>query len=228
MERSLIIAMISSMKEKVYNTILQRIISLAYLPGEKISEKNLSEELNIGRTPIREAILQLREEGLIKSVPQSGTYISKINLQKAKDARFLRESVETKIIQESIAKLNEYDLMVLQQIIDRQKLEVRTTHDDMRFFELDEQFHHYFYKATGRDQVWRWLQMSNMQLNRFRVLRLRSKSLSWETLVDEHEELLEAVTEKKTSKATKLISSHLHRMLTEEPTLRQDYADYFE
>ncbi|MDF7682412.1 GntR family transcriptional regulator [Lactobacillus sp. ESL0679] len=221
-------AMISTMKEQVYNTILKRIISLQYLPGQKISEKDLCEELQIGRTPIREAILQLREVGLIVAVPQSGTYVSKINLQKAKDARFMRESVETRVIEEAIEKLSDYDFMILRQIIERQKLEVKTTHNDMRFFEQDENFHHYFYQASGREQVWLWLQMVNMQLNRFRVLRLRSKSLSWDSLVKEHEQILEAVKEKQPAVAVKLLSGHLHRMLDEEPTLRRDYADYFE
>ncbi|WEV43595.1 GntR family transcriptional regulator [Lactobacillus sp. ESL0684] len=220
--------MISTMKEQVYNTILQRIISLNYLPGQKISEKDLGQELQVGRTPIREAILQLREEGLITAVPQSGTYISKINLQKAKDARFMRESVETQIITEAITKLTDYDFMILRQIIERQKLEVETTHNDMRFFNQDEQFHHYFYKAAGREQVWLWLQMVNMHLNRFRVLRLRSKSLSWNSLIEEHQQIVDAAEQKNTAKAVKLISGHLHRALDEEPTLRKDYADYFE
>ncbi|MDF7638278.1 GntR family transcriptional regulator [Lactobacillus sp. ESL0791] len=221
-------AMISTMKEQVYNTILRRIISLEYLPGQKISEKDLGEELQIGRTPIREAILQLREEGLITAIPQSGTYISKINLQKAKDARFMRESIETRIIQEAITKLTDYNFMILRQIIERQKLEADTSHNDMRFFEQDEQFHHYFYTVAGREQVWNWLQMVNMQLNRFRVLRLRSKSLSWDALIDEHKQILEAARDKQTEKAVELLSSHLHRMIDEEPTLKKDYGEYFE
>lgn len=219
---------IKTLKDQVYDIILQRIIDLKYIPGEKISEKELGEELKIGRTPIRESILQLRQEGLINTIPQSGTYVSKINLEKAKDARFIRESVESRIIKEAIEKLDNHDYTMLGQIIERQGLAEKGDGKNMAFFEEDEAFHHYFYTATGHEQVWIWLQTVNMQLNRFRFLRLRNKNLSWDSLIEEHQELLEAVKVKDRNSAVELVSIHLHRMLSEEPELRKTFPDYFE
>lgn len=218
---------ISSMKDQVYETILNRIIDLEYLPGKRISEKELSEEMQVGRTPIREAILQLRQEGLVMAIPQSGTYVSKIDLNAAKDARYVRESLEVRVIGESVEKLTDYDYVILRQIIERQGLVKDGAHKNMDFFKQDEAFHHYFYTATGHEQIWSWLQNVNMQLNRFRVLRLKNKDLSWGSLIQEHSELLAAVEKGKTKLAEEKISEHLHRMLDEEPQLKQSFPQYF-
>lgn len=219
---------ISTMKDQIYQIILKRIIGMDYLPGEKISEKDLVEELEVGRTPIREALLQLRQEGLINAIPQSGTYISKINLQLAKDARFVRESVEMRVVKEAVDKLTTYDYVMLQQIIDRQGLIEKGANKNLEFFQEDEAFHHYFYSVTGHEQVWIWLQSVNMHLNRFRFLRLQSKNLSWNSLVDEHRQLLKAVKNKDDVKSVAWVSEHLHRMLDEEPTLVKTFPEYFE
>ena len=66
---------------QAYDLILKKIIDAEYEPGQKISEKKIEEDLQIGRTPVREALLQLRQESLINVIPQSGTYISKIDLK---------------------------------------------------------------------------------------------------------------------------------------------------
>ncbi len=216
------------MKEQVYDAILHRIIELKYLPGKKISENELGEDLQVGRTPIREAILQLRQEGLVKAIPQSGTYVSKINLSAAKDARYVRESLEVRVVGEAMEKFTKYDYTMLRQIIERQVLAESDKQKNLEFFKQDEAFHHYFYTATGHEQIWTWLQNVNMQLNRFRFLRLKNKNLTWDSLVKEHTDLVAAIEAGNTEQAQKKISEHLHRMLEEEPALRKWYPEYFE
>lgn len=62
------------------------------------------EQLNISRTPIREAILRLKNDGLMMTVPQSGTYVTKISLSSALNARFVRQSVERSVVSEAAGK----------------------------------------------------------------------------------------------------------------------------
>ena len=56
------------------------------MPGQKISEKDIKTDIEIVRTPVREAILRLKQEGLINVIPKSGTYISLIELDRVHDA----------------------------------------------------------------------------------------------------------------------------------------------
>ena len=69
-----------SKKEYAYRILKENIMSLELKPGELLSEVELSEKLNISRTPIREVIMRLKNEHLIEVKPQSGTYVSLIDL----------------------------------------------------------------------------------------------------------------------------------------------------
>ncbi|WP_281166058.1 GntR family transcriptional regulator [Liquorilactobacillus sicerae] len=215
-----------NLKLKAYSEILKKIITAEYKPGQRISEKKLSEQLNIGRTPVREALLQLRQEGLIYAVPQSGTYITKIDLQSAISARFIRESIEVKIIKEASALNKDQIFIKLHTIINNQKL-FSIQKNVEKFFEEDEKFHKEFYEITNHKQVWDWLQTINMQLNRYRMLSLKVKKLSWKNLIQQHENILQAVENHQPNEAELLIANHLHLMLDERKTLLQTFPEYF-
>ena len=63
-------------------------------PGSPIREKDLSEQMEVSRTPIREALLQLEKEGLVEIYPQSGTRISKISMEEVRESHFIRQAME--------------------------------------------------------------------------------------------------------------------------------------
>ena len=66
---------ISNYQDEAYTAIKQMILSMQLTPGEKVDKYELSTELNIGVTPIREAIIRLRREGLFDVIPQSGMWM---------------------------------------------------------------------------------------------------------------------------------------------------------
>ena len=70
----------TSLQDQSYHTIRRKIVYLDYKPGEKLGVKQLCDDLDMGRTPVREALVRLAQEGLVRTVPQSGTYVSPINL----------------------------------------------------------------------------------------------------------------------------------------------------
>lgn len=111
----------TSLQNQAYQSIRQQIIYADLEPGKKVSEKKLEETLSIGRTPIREALIQLRHQGLVDTIPQSGNYISLIDLDLAKNARFVREHLERQIMLECCAKMNNQKKQVLETIIAEQE-----------------------------------------------------------------------------------------------------------
>ena len=70
-----------NIKEFIYRTLKYNIMTLFLKPGEKISESELQNFFNTSKSPIREALVKLKEEKLIEAIPQKGTFISKINLK---------------------------------------------------------------------------------------------------------------------------------------------------
>lgn len=216
----------NNMQHQAYLEISKRIMHSDYAPGDKISENSLEKDLGLGRTPIREALIRLRKDGLIEVIPQSGTYVSKIDLTVATNARFVRESIERKVMVEATAKSKPADVRNLQNIIKSQNMAIKSN-DYKNFFNLDEDFHRSFYEMTNKKMVWNWLQTINIQLNRFRWLRLNLASLDWHKLVDDHHQLLLAVKDHAPEEAERLTINHLHLMLDEEQALVSAFPTYF-
>ncbi|WML51260.1 GntR family transcriptional regulator [Neobacillus sp. PS3-12] len=219
-------------KEFAYNEIKEQILTLKLIPGTKLSEKSMSDQLQISRTPIREAFLKLAQEELLEIIPQSGTFVSLINSDYAEEARFVREKLETAVIllacdigtRESLFNL-EANLKI-QELLACDKNGIAQKGN---FFDLDEKFHKEFFEMTGKRRTWQMMQNINGHLNRYRILRLKStESFDWDILIDQHKSIFTAIQEKDKLKAEKNIIEHLQLMLSEESILIKQYPDYFE
>jgi len=82
------------MKENVYETIKSRILSLGYQPGEAISENSLSREFGLSRSPLREVLMKLEWEQLVRSVPRTGRIVSEINFEQMMNVYRVRLMIE--------------------------------------------------------------------------------------------------------------------------------------
>lgn len=217
----------NNLTSQAYEIILQKIIDNIYKPGQKISEKKIERDVGIGRTPVREALLQLRQEGLINVIPQSGTYISKIDLKDVLEARFIRASIEQRVMREATAlNITLEQETAIDNIIKKQ---IQTQQEDNfpAFLKFDDTFHEYFYQITGHERAWQWLRKVNVQFNRFRFLRLNVQKLSWEELIEEHQRIAKAVLNNNIGEVDRLTANHMHRMLDEELPLIKSFPDYF-
>lgn len=108
---------ISNYQDEAYTAIKQMILSMQLTPGEKVDKYELSTQLNIGVTPIREAIIRLRREGLFDVIPQSGTYVSKINVDEMNQGRFARVELEKTIIASAAERMTADQVDELEQQI---------------------------------------------------------------------------------------------------------------
>ncbi|HCD6694433.1 TPA: GntR family transcriptional regulator, partial [Enterococcus faecium] len=199
----------TSLQNQAYQSIRQQIIYADLEPGKKVSEKKLEETLSIGRTPIREALIQLRHQGLVDTIPQSGNYISLIDLDLAKNARFVREHLERQIMLECCAKMNNQKKQVLETIIAEQEKAV-SQKNARSFFHNDNLFHKACFEIAEREEV-----CNNTHLERFRWLRVKTEGLKWEKIMEQHHQLFKALTMQDPEEANFLTSLHLHLMLDE-------------
>lgn len=217
----------SNLTGQAYSIIIKKIINAEYEPGQKISEKKIEKDIDIGRTPVREALLQLRQENLINVIPQSGTYISKIDMKEVLDARFVRASVEQRIMRNATTvRFTQEQINHFDQILSKQYLIMRED-NFTKFLTIDDEFHRYFYVITYHLRIWNWLKRINVQFDRFRFLRLKVEGLSWVSLIDEHKAILNAVRERDINEVERLTANHMHRMLTEEDSLIKAFPNYF-
>lgn len=99
--------------KRAYDIIKQKILSCEYKPGQLISEKEIVEELNISRTPIREALNKLNGEGLLNIIPKKGIQISDLSIKKLKEIFEIRHLLEPLSVKLAIKNIQEKDIEYL-------------------------------------------------------------------------------------------------------------------
>src|SRR3954453_2340755 len=89
------------------------IVSAELEPGRRLSENELAGWLGVSRTPVREALVRLRDDRLVEIVPQLGTYVARISDRAVGDAQFVRESLECAAIRLAATKAAPADVLAL-------------------------------------------------------------------------------------------------------------------
>lgn len=217
---------VTSQQDKAYARIRDGIISARYKPGDRLSMRGLTEELNIGRTPVREALVRLAQEQLVQTVPQSGTYVSLIDLDAAENARFVRESLETEVAGECSARIDRRGSVMMDEIMRKQE-DADARRDSLALFQNDNLFHRLMFIIAGRGEVWNWLEAMAVNLDRFRWLSILTEGLDWRDILDQHYQLCDAIVNHRPNEAHYLASVHLHKMLADEKRVMERYPNYF-
>ena len=141
----------TSLQDQSYHTIRRKIVYLDYKPGEKLGVKQLCDDLDMGRTPVREALVRLAQEGLVRTVPQSGTYVSPINLTLAESACYIREHLEKQVIVECCARATSAGIEQLDRAIVLQE-KAMAEEDRIGFFLSDNLMSQHRLVVARRDQ----------------------------------------------------------------------------
>lgn len=208
-----------------YNLIKERIFHLELEPGTKISEKEIADELQVSRTPVREAFMKLAEEELLDIIPQSGTIVSKINLEHVEEGRFMREKIEKEIVTLACSSFDDEYKFKMETNIAMQEVSA-DKNNFYRLFELDEEFHQILFQATGKMRTWKMLQQLNIPFNRLRILRLSEVSNA-SNIISQHKEIYQLITERKTDQAVEVMEQHLRLVVVEQETIKSKYPHYF-
>jgi DNA-binding GntR family transcriptional regulator len=210
--------------DRVYEQLMLAIRDLRLPPGASLSETELSEQLRVSRTPLREAIARLVEVGLVSVVPQVGTRVALIKLADVEQAQFVREHLEVAAF-EAACRRDDADLSVLQDNLDRQEA-ARKRGDFDAFFDADEAFHEAIFELSGYPGAWRAIQPVKLQLDRLRRLSLPAPSTVAE-LIAEHREVVTALEAGDVRRGKKAVSTHARRVLRYGPTLQQEHPEMF-
>ncbi len=124
-----------SLQDQAYNALRSKIIYAELRPGTRLSAIGLEKETGIGRTPIRESFVRLREQELVETRPKSGTYVSKISMERAENACFLREKLERSVLIKCCSAASPEQKQRIEQILaESESLDHSETR---RFFDLD-------------------------------------------------------------------------------------------
>lgn len=208
-----------------FRIIKEDIITLKLKPDTMISEKILSNELGISRTPVREALNNLSQTGIIEIIPQTGIYITKIDYNLVEEARFLRLQLELGVVKKLCNVDGHIDYTELEQNLKLQEFYMMNDDRD-NFFALDNKFHELLFEYANKPQSHQI--MKNMQIHFDRVRRLNLETVDDPVeLLNDHKNIVTALINKDTKKSRELIRLHLSRYEIDRKFLENKYNDYF-
>lgn len=211
-----------STRQRVYQDIRQRIVSLELEPGASLSETELAGAMGVSRTPIREGLILLADEGLVQVFPKLGSFVSRIDAQKVADAQFIREALELTSIVGAVELATEEQLDGLRDQIARQ----REATDVAAFFELDELFHRSLLAVGGHESAWPTILGAKAHLDRARRLGLLGES-SLNALIDEHEDVVERLAARDTEGTVAALRRHLRQVFDDIGRIREQFPQLF-
>ncbi len=191
----------------LFQALRDRIVSGEYPPGTLLSEKELTHEFNVSRTPYREALKQLENIRLVKVVPRFGTFVSEINIQEVLHAYEVRIGIESKAAEFAALRRTSEDLAEFRQIID-QCIHLSHNENIVNGSYVDEDLHHFICKAAKNpiliDTVF------NLRLSCARIwTSFWWKSYNFEQLIADWENIYQAVKNQNMSDASTFMAAHL-------------------
>lgn len=211
-------------KNFAYRVIRYNIIELKLPPGSTVSEKILCEDLEVSRTPVREALIDLSRQHLVDILPQRGTKVSLIDLQLVHEGHFLRSLVEDAIVREVCNAIDEQALRQLESNLLMQKYFVENNDID-EFISFDNKFHRSLFEIANKMATYEIVTDFQAHLDRGRKLSLQFVNIK--DLVQDHLQILKGIKEKNPEAATSHMRHHLSHVLKDQHELMQRFPQYF-
>ena len=216
-------------RERISDLVTEALTSavrdLRLVPGAVVSETELSRQLGVSRTPLREAISRLVDLGLLTVVSQVGTRVARIDLADVEQAVFIRSALETAAFRDACSTGNNRNVERLRRTLELQR-EAIAGQDAELFFVTDEDLHQEIFRLGGHPHVWNVVRQSKLQLDRLRRLVIPDAiSSSW--LIDEHTQLVDLLEDGDVDAGVDLVTRHSRHVLHQAPQFRARFPDYF-
>ncbi|MBO6268874.1 MAG: GntR family transcriptional regulator, partial [Clostridium sp.] len=136
------------LRDVVFQTLRQAILREDLAPGERLMEIPLANKLGVSRTPLREAIRMLEQEGLVVMIPRRGAQVAGISEKSLRDVLEVRKSLEKLAVELACERMTEEDMKEMDRAEEAFSAAVHEG-DALRIAETDEQFHDVIYNSTG-------------------------------------------------------------------------------
>lgn len=209
-----------------YRMMKENILRLDLKPGQELKDVELQTKLRMSRTPIREAILLLKHDGLVEN-KKNGTCVKKISRSKFRDGCVLRSCLEKKMLKIACENFTEKELGVLEEILKEQEKVMNTTRDYQELHRLDIKFHQAIFEETGHNNLFVIAYTGFFDYWRVRELARYSKVNSVEIL-DGHKKIYSIIKNNTPKLIDEVMEEHFSLLDPELKELLDEYPFYFE
>lgn len=195
------------LRDVVFNTLREAILRGELVPGERLMELQLAAKLGVSRTPIREAIRMLEQEGLAITIPRKGAIVAGMTEKDMQDVLEIREALEELSVQVACDKITAEEIGKLQKNMKNFENSLKSG-DLKKMAQADVEFHDVIYQATHNPKLVNMLNNLREQMYRYRVEYLKNPR-NHEQLLREHEAIYKGIVEKDKVTVTDMIRKHI-------------------
>ena len=181
----------TSAKQQIYDTLKQWIIDGTLRPGEPIYDSEIAGFFSVSRTPVREAILLLSEQGFVRIMPSKGTQVTETSEDAARDIYEAVSCLSAEIARLAVRKQKPADTHELVRINSLFSNAVKRS-DDQAAVSYDHEFHEYLLKMADNPYLSNYWHQISPHTDRYELLYFKSGTRQEESIAD-HEHIIEAV-----------------------------------
>ncbi|RST49161.1 GntR family transcriptional regulator [Variovorax sp. MHTC-1] len=209
---------------QVLEKLRDAILSLELAPGTVLARQELANHFGVSQTPVREALLRLSEEGLVDVFPQHATLVSRIDIAAARQAHFLRRSIELELVHQ-LALEAPPGLVEQMKATIAQQAALATAQRYGDFVGADRAFHRLMYEAGGVPDLWELVGRVSGHVDRLRRLHLPSAGKT-EAILRDHRAIVRAIDAKDPAAAQAALRKHLSGTLSAVDEICRQYPGY--
>lgn len=195
------------LRDVVFKTIRQAILTGELKPGERLMEIHLADKLGVSRTPVREAIRQLELEGLVIMVPRKGAQVASITEKSMRDVLEVRLALDKLAVELTCNRITEDQKEMLREKLEAFEKAVETG-DAGEIAKADVAYHDVIFEASGNIRLGQMVNNLAEQIYRYRFEYIKDYS-GHNSLIDEHRKIYEAIISCDVEKAVAAISIHI-------------------
>lgn len=210
-----------SLDKLAYEKIKDAILSFAFLPNQSLVESELAAQLAISKTPVRDALMHLEQEGLVTRVPYKGTYVSDITSRDMADIYQIRIALEGLAVQLATDLMTDDDLTLMEALI-FEHTEMLNRKDIAAAWHINNRFHNVIINRCPNTHLKHMLGELDDQMKRYQILSI-SQGLRKEKSIPEHKMVLEALQAGASQKAKQAMCSHLQSAMND--LYHQDFEE---
>ncbi|HEY8464740.1 MAG TPA: GntR family transcriptional regulator [Bacillota bacterium] len=195
------------LRELVFESLREAIISGQLSPGERLMEIQLAEEMGVSRTPVREAIRKLEREGLVVMVPRKGAYVAGLSIKDVTDVFEIRGALEGLAAELAAERITEEELENLERYLVKIAADIEEG-ELSRVVQTDTDFHTLLYQSSHNNHLSQIINNLREQIQRFRTTSL-SYPGRMKTALEEHRKIVEAISIRDGQLARELAKEHI-------------------
>ncbi|MGI6679036.1 MAG: GntR family transcriptional regulator [Dehalobacterium sp.] len=196
-----------SLGDRVFEELEKRILNGTLKDGDHLIEMKVAADLGVSRTPVREAIRMLEQKGLVQITPNKYAVVTGINIEDLADIYDIRMRLEGLASNRAAQRITEEQIKELTEIVDLQEFyHLKNSIDPIN--NLDSQFHEKIYQYSNSRTLQHTLTDLHHMIQRYRNISFHATGRA-EVAIQEHRELLDALSKHDAALAEKLTVEHI-------------------